>query len=114
MRNEHIVGLRPVHEILRAHTRRTKVPIILSFIQWGNPEEGYKYENVCPFCAATVGYVEEEKDEVGPVEMFMGELTRKLQEQMSTHLLSCTASGYRLAVQLAKHPLNTEKLPTEH
>jgi hypothetical protein len=112
--NEHIVGLRPVHEILKAHTKKTKHPIVLSFIQWGNGEEGYKYENVCPWCSQTVGYVQEETDDMGPVEMKMGELCTKLQDQMSSHLVSCTSSGKKLSVQLAKHALNTEVIPREH
>lgn len=110
---DHIVGLRPVHEIISGGNRKRKqAGVVLAFVQWGNPSDGYRYENVCPWCSKTVGYVDEEQDAGGvPLEMTDHELYKKLQEQMATHMLVCTAGGFKLAVQKTKVPLNTENLP---
>lgn len=110
MANEHIIGLRPVHDIrrIRNNTHKGK-QATLAFIQHGTSEEGYRYENVCPFCALTVGEVSEEKDPLGfPEEIPLSNLLKALYMQMTVHMKLCTASGTKLNVQLAKHPLGTD------
>ena len=110
--------MRLVHDILVGHVRvvglngkRPQGPVI-SFIQHGTRETGWRYENVCPFCAKTVGFVNDPLDELTNMQLFA-----ELQRQMSVHISSlkspCEASGWTLNVELAKAPLNTEKIVRE-
>lgn len=118
MAGEHIVGLRPVHEIVVAGfkgpdglPRKTFV----AFVQHGNFEEGYEYEGVCVWCGLTTGKFQETSPDGGPpLEFSLQEVTAKLVELTKVHVLKCTAGRHRMAVQKTKIPLNTEIRKKEH
>lgn len=95
-----------VHDIIRGAGKGGKV--IISFIQHGTSEDGWKYENICPFCATTVGYVEDKDDMLSKEQLF-----KQLQHQMSFHIEVCTAGGFKLAVQKTTKPLGVDKLIKE-
>ena len=62
--------MRLVHDILVGHVSvhtsngtRPRGPVI-SFIQHGTADTGWRYENVCPFCEKTVGWVNDPLNEM--------------------------------------------------
>jgi hypothetical protein len=98
--------MRKVHEILGAASGLHDV--VISFIQHGTKEDGFTYENVCPWCSCTV-----EKVTANP-EAEMSRILKRLREGMYRHIWTCThRNSYRLLVEKATSPLNTEKIIKE-
>lgn len=103
MPSEYIVGLRSVHEIIRA-TSKTGLTLCVSFIQHGTSDDGYEYEVVCPYCARTLSrFTEDPAVELTQIDVF-----RACRSAQLTHVGTCTASGHTLKVQKAKAPLGVE------
>jgi hypothetical protein len=92
--------MRRVHAI-RHSTENASVCI--SFIQHGNEEEGFEYENICPWCATTLGF-HKPPDPYSEKALF-----NLLREQMASHIQVCGAGGFKLQVEVTTVPLNTEK-----
>lgn len=91
--------MRKVHEMARSRDGR----VVVAFIQHGVREEGFRYENVCPWCSRTVGEVE------GPFE-HQGAVLTALQAGMAGHLETCDRRGsYRLEVEKTTVPLGTDR-----
>lgn len=102
---------RLVHSIL--YSRKLKNRAMIAFIQHGTRETGFRYEVICPYCAHTTGYVTEEVDDIGPVELGPKELSIEMKRLMSIHLPKCTDSWTKVKVQKATRPLGTEKIIRE-
>lgn len=95
--------MRKVHDILTAKARRHD--IVLSFIQHGNTEDGYVYENICPWCAGTIEMVTVHPEAEMPV------VLSRLREGMSKHIWTCVRRGsYKIQVEKTSAPLDTEKV----
>jgi hypothetical protein len=102
--------MKKVHAILRGKTNDIHShPIVISFIQHGTKEDGFVYENICPFCAETL-----EKVTVHP-EAEASIVFKRLQVGMEKHIWLCSSRGSdRLFVEQTTKPLGTEKLIKEH
>jgi hypothetical protein len=105
--------MRPVHDIARAVLRiQGQVKhVLVAFIQHGHSDSGYRYEGVCPMCAATLGYFEEAIDAMGmPEEIHLTELLNSLMQQRMQHFEACPRKGaFRLSVFRTDKPLQTEQ-----
>lgn len=83
----------------------------VAFIQHGNPEDGFTYEGICPWCGETLGYIPAEQTKV------IGGLYRILLHLQKTHWLGCEKcpkqfdpnSKIEFAVEITTVPLNVEK-----
>jgi hypothetical protein len=85
----------------------------VSFIQHGNPEDGFTYEGICPWCGTTLCYVKQEQTKV------IGGLYRILLSQQKIHWTQCEMfpklskllpnQKMEMAVEVADKPLGTEK-----
>lgn len=104
-----IVGLRPVHDIITLYNRKHKgKAVMLSFIQHGNAEDGFKYEGVCVWCSSTTGYKDDKEDLLTYAQLF-----QELYTLDKEHRKNCLASGFHMKVYKTEVPLNTEKLIKE-
>jgi hypothetical protein len=92
-------------KILSANGKEQKHNFPVAFIQWGNPEDGFQYEAVCPFCAKSIGWV------IGP-ETYR-DLMSMLAMSMAAHYTAgCPRFGAStLDVEVARFPIGTEKPP---
>lgn len=80
----------------------------IAFIQHGNAEEGYKYENICPYCAETLEMVT-----VNPAAE-MERVANRLLQGVVRHYRFCVHRGTgKLQVEKTDAPLNTSKLIRE-
>ena len=96
---------RAVHNIVRM---RKAHRVILSYIQHGNREEGFVYENICPFCSSTLEFVEDD-DDLYPTEHHMLD---HLEKKMVSHIALCPRGGHKpLMVYVSDKALGTEKKP---
>jgi len=99
---------RLVHDILSEPNAKRPV----AFIQYGNPTDGYIYEAICPWCAATLEWLRP------PTQKFDDLYTALLRTQQQ-HWTFCPANKgitytIEMQVEIAREPLNTETLPKEH
>lgn len=99
-------GQRLVHDVLFSKKLGNKP--FLALVQWGSPDEGYDYEVICPWCATTVTRIEEAIEADGPMELGPKQLLEMATPHMETHRLTCTASGFSIAVVKTNTPLGTE------
>ena len=79
----------------------------VAFIQHGNPEDGFTYEGVCPWCGETLGYVPK-----ASITAVIGGLYRVLLQIQKLHWQTCDAvkKGVKeFAVEITQVPLNVEK-----
>jgi uncharacterized protein with PIN domain len=98
--------MRRVHEILRG--RSGKHEVVISFVQHGTKEDGFLYENICPWCGGTI-----EKVSANP-DAEMSVVANRLREGMSRHIWTCThRNSYVLQVEQTTTPLDTEKIVRE-
>jgi len=95
--------MRKVHDVIRG--RVDEHEIVIAFIQHGTKEDGFVYENVCPWCAGTV-----EKVTANPKAELTTVLNR-LREGIYRHIWTCThRNSYQIQVEKTEFPLNTEKI----
>jgi hypothetical protein len=95
--------MRAVHDILYDKSPGA-APGPCAFIQHGNPETGYEYEVVCPFCSNTVG------DRIGsPDDFTYGWLLGEMKSLMSVHVRVCTADMSRMRIFVTRVPLGTDQ-----
>jgi hypothetical protein len=101
--------MRKVHDIIIGRRGSNGGhPVVISFVQHGNRDDGFVYENVCPYCAVTI-----EKVTVHP-EAAASEVYKRLQAGMHDHIYICTHRGAAsLNVEKTSGPLGTEKLIKE-
>lgn len=101
---------RLVHDILSETDGRLNQRRPIAFIQHGNPDDGFLYEGICPWCGTTLCYVEDIQTKV------IGGLYRILLSAEKEHWSECSANSFPFpqdfAVEITKKPLNTEKKPT--
>lgn len=101
--------MRLVHDVValtnKAHTKRA----VIAFIQHGTVEDGWKYEVVCPFCALTIGHVEDKEDMLTTEQLY-----KEVYNVTNTHMKSCSGGGFKLVVAKAVKPLGVDKLVKEH
>lgn len=98
--------MRKVHEILRGRTGQHE--IVIAFIQHGRREDGFIYENVCPWCACTIEKVTAHPDAE------MSAVANRLREGVARHIWTCThRNAYRLKVEKTTVPLHTERIIKE-
>ena len=94
--------MRAVHDIF---TSRKHPGVKVSFIQHGTREQGFQYEVICPYCAKTVGWID---DHAGT--MTNRELHSFLRKITGTHIRKCDHAGAAtLAVEVTRVPLRTEE-----
>lgn len=84
--------------------------MIIALVQWGNREDGFTYEVICPFCAKTVN-VFEDKDDAGEP-LTEEQVNTVCKKEMSIHIPFCSFAGQRLMVEITREPLHTDdKVP---
>lgn len=93
--------MKKVHDILY-----TKRGACVAFIQWGNSEDGFRYQVVCPYCARDVGWVDDHEDE-----LTLGQLHAALRMEIREHISFCPYPGGKFLVELATERLHTDKEP---
>jgi hypothetical protein len=98
----------PLEPFIRPTNKERGVPIPFAIIQWGNPEEGYEYEIICPFCAKSVGWhAPEGEDTFGTLAIAGGGF-------MALHHKDCSRFGEsRPEVEITKGPLGTSQKPRQ-
>jgi len=106
--------MKKVHDIVRIIVPGAKIALNvedakdrhfpIAFIQWGNRDDGFQYEVVCPFCAKSIGWV----IPAGPT---IGEAVQTMAPAMATHKPQCPRFGEKFGVEIATGPMGTEKLP---
>lgn len=94
--------MKKVHDILYHPQNGSAV----SFIQWGNSEEGFKYQVICPYCARDVGWVIDTEDE-----MTVLQLHNALRKEMGLHISFCPYPGGRFLVEVTQERLHTDREP---
>jgi hypothetical protein len=95
--------VRQVHALKRS----AKNPaVLISFIQHGNREEGWKYEVICPFCAKTIGWFDDLEDELTEYQVDV-----LCKQEMREHISFCPHAGQSLGVEVTTEPLGTESHP---
>lgn len=82
--------------------RINKFPI--AFIQWGNKEDGFQYEWVCPYCGHSVGW------SILALQLAIDEAPKFLAQHYKKGCYRWGASTFDVEKAIA--PLGTEKLPT--
>lgn len=108
---------RLVHDILSEAGIGPKGEVLqrrpVAFIQHGNPEDGFTYEGICPWCGTTTCYVPDKQTKV------IGGLYRILLSQQKIHWPLCEkfsqisklnpTQRMPFAVEITTKPLNVEK-----
>jgi ABC-type molybdate transport system substrate-binding protein len=98
--------MRKVHEIFINPRNRLQV---VAFIQHGTSDQGFVYENVCPFCSVTIEKVTTHPDAE------MSKVVDRLRTGVGEHLRVCVRRhSPNLDVQKTAVPLDTEHLVKEH
>lgn len=74
--------MRKVHDVWRLSRRFPQAKCAI--VQWGNPDEGYAYEVVCPYCGKTCGWVDDRDDDHSELSLRM--YARRI---MREHIVKC-------------------------
>lgn len=113
--------MRQVHDIINfilprplvvtEDTPKGPLAFPVAFIQWGNTEEGYQYEVICPWCAKSIGWVQPAID--GHFDEVKKQMAIAMARHYQNRTLDCARFGAStFDVTRATAPLGTEKLPT--
>lgn len=100
--------MRKVHDVIYCLSVGNGRRVCLSFIQHGSKEDGFVYENICPWCAQTL-----EKVTVHP-DADWTTVGNRLLQGLTRHYQFCVHRGTAtLQVEKTDVPLGTEHVPKE-